>query len=111
MQLIPGVTSQNYSPCQSHARCAVSRRLADAGYYDPDELVDLEMQPGEFILFNERTLHHSKANFSDLRRIGLAVRAIPPIVHVLKYDSEDHALPVIHGEDTMGFNRVAQAPV
>ena len=58
--------------------------MADAGYYDPEQLVDLEMQPGEFILFNERTLHHSKANFSDLRRIGLAVRAIPPIVHVLK---------------------------
>ena len=75
------------------------------------QLVDLEMQPGEFILFNERTLHHSKANFSDLRRIGLAVRAIPPIVHVLRYDSEDHALPVIHGEDTMGFNRVTQPPV
>lgn len=68
------------------------------------------MQPGEFILFNERTLHHSKANHSNLRRIGLAVRVIPPIVHVLKYDSADHALQVIRGGDTMGFNRLTSPP-
>ena len=61
--------------------------MADAGYYDPGDLTDLEMQPGEFILFNERTLHHSEANHSDRRRIGLAVRAIIPIVKVLEYNS------------------------
>ena len=76
--------------------------MADAGYYDPGDLTDLEMQPGEFILFNERTLHHSEANHSDLRRIGLPVRAIIPIVEVLEYDSPDHTLQIIHGTDTMG---------
>jgi hypothetical protein len=81
--------------------------MADAGYYDPGDLTDLEMQPGEFILFNERTLHHSEPNLSDLRRIGLAVRAIIPIVKVLEYDSPDHALQVIHGTDTMGLNHLA----
>ncbi len=40
----------------------------------------------------------------------MAVRVIPPIVHVLKYDSEDHALQVIHGEDAMGFNRLVSPP-
>jgi hypothetical protein len=84
--------------------------MADAGHYDPGDLTDLEMQPGEFILFNERTLHHSEANHSGLRRIGLAVRAIIPIVKVLEYDSPDHALPIIHGTDTMGLNRVAPPP-
>ena len=84
--------------------------MADAGYYDPRDLTDLEMQPGEFILFNERTLHHSEANHSDLRRIGLAVRAIIPIVKVLRYDTDGHALQVIHGTDTMGFNRLAPPP-
>ena len=52
--------------------------MADAGYYDPGDLTELEMQPGEFILFNERTLHHSEANHSDLRRIGLAARGDHP---------------------------------
>ena len=110
LQLIPG-SHRKIIPHVKATPDVQFKEMADAGYYDPDELVDLEMQPGEFILFNERTLHHSKANFSDLRRIGLAVRAVPPIVHVLKYDSEDHGLPVIHGEDTMGFNRVTQPPV
>ena len=109
LQLIPG-SHRKIIPHIKATPDVQFREMADAGYYDSDQLVDLEMQPGEFILFNERTLHHSKANDSDLRRIGLAVRAIPPIVHVLKYDSEDHGLPVIHGEDTMGFNRVAQPP-
>ena len=84
--------------------------MADAGYYDAGDLTDLEMQPGEFILFNERTLHHSEANHSDLRRIGLAVRAIIPIVKVLEYDSSDHTLQIIHGTDTMGLNRLAPPP-
>ena len=110
LQLIPG-SHRKIIPHIKATPDVQFQEMADAGYYDPDQLVDLEMQPGEFILFNERTLHHSKANDSDLRRIGLAVRAIPPIVHVLKYDSEDHALQVIHGGDTMGFNRVAQPPV
>ena len=84
--------------------------MADAGHYDPGDLTDLEMQPGEFILFNERTLHHSEANRSDLRRIGLAVRAIIPIVKVLECDSPDHTLQIIHGTDTMGLNRLAPPP-
>ena len=84
--------------------------MADAGYYDARDLTDLKMEPGEFILFNERTLHHSEANHSDLRRIGLAVRAIIPIVTVLQYDSEDHTLQVIRGTDTIGFNRLAPPP-
>ena len=51
-------------------------------------------------------VHHG----SDLRRIGLAVRVIIPIVKVLEYDSEDHTLQLVHGSDTMGFNRLAPPP-
>ena len=109
LQIIPG-SHRKIIPHIKATPDVQFQEMADAGYYDPDHLVDLEMQPGEFILFNERTLHHSKANHSNLRRIGLAVRAIVPIVNVLKYDSEDHALHVIHGEDTMGFNRLTQPP-
>ena len=71
------------------------------------------MQPGQFILFNERTLHHSEANQSDLRRIGLAVRAIIPIVKVLEYDSPDHALQIIHGHrhDGPQSPRAAAGPI
>ena len=109
LQLIPG-SHRKVIPHVKATADVQFQEMADAGYYDPDQLVDLEMQPGEFILFNERTLHHSKANNSNLRRIGMAVRVIPPIVHVLKYDSEDHGLQVIHGADAMGFNRLVSPP-
>ena len=109
LQVIPG-SHRSIVPHIEATPDVQFEEMADAGYYDARNLTDLEMQPGEFILFNERTLHHSEANHSDLRRIGLAVRAIIPIVKVLQYDSDDHALQVIHGTDTMGFNRLAPPP-
>ena len=105
LQLIPG-SHRKVIPHIKATPDVQFREMADAGYYDPGQMIDLEMQPGEFILFNERTLHHSEANHSELRRIGLAVRVIVPIVNVLKYDSPDHALHLIHGRDTMGFNKI-----
>ena len=109
LQVIPG-SHRSIVPHVDATPDVQFDEMADAGYYDPRDLTDLEMQPGEFILFNERTLHHSEANHSGLRRIGLAVRAIIPIVKVLKYDSGDHCLQVIRGSDTMGFNRIAPPP-
>lgn len=85
--------------------------MGDDRYYDPDRAVNLEMAPGEFILFNERTLHHSHPNQSDKRRIGLAVRVILPFVSVLKWDSPDHLLHLLAGSDRMGFNRMGDPPV
>ena len=109
LQVIPG-SHRSIVPHIEATPDVQFEEMADAGYYDPRNLTDLEMQSGEFILFNERTLHHSEANHSDLRRIGLAVRAIIPIVKVLQYDSDVHTLQVIRGTDPMGFNRLGPAP-
>lgn len=113
IQLIPG-SHRKVVPHVKATPDVQFQEMADAGYYNPDDLIDLEMQPGEFILFNERTLHHSKANHSEKRRIALAVRVITPLVTVLKYDqngTHEHALHLIHGQDTMGFNKVIDPPV
>ena len=80
--------------------------MGDLNFIDAKDAVNLEMQPCEFVLFNERTLHHSEPNRSDRRRIGLAVRVIIPIVKVLKWDSPNHTLMIINGEDRLGFNKV-----
>ena len=79
--------------------------MADPEYVDTEQRIVLEMQPGEFILFNERTLHFSEPNLSDSRRIGLAVRVIIPIVNVLEYDSPEHGVQLIRGEDSMGVQQ------
>ena len=41
-------------------------QMGDLEFIDTSGCVNLEMQPGEFVLFNERTLHHSDANRSAL---------------------------------------------
>ena len=86
------------------------KEMGDPKYIDETQLVNLEMEAGECILFNERTVHHSEANASTKRRIGLAVRMILPIVKVLKWDSPDHALIQATGDDVMGFNRHTKPP-
>ena len=68
------------------------------------------MKAGQFVLFNERTVHHSEPNRSQKRRIGLAVRVIMPIVKVLQWDAPEHALVQIAGEDRLQFNRTTQPP-
>ncbi len=86
------------------------KEMGDPNYIDETQLINLEMRAGECILFNERTVHHSDANTSKKRRIGLAVRMILPIVKVLNWDSPNHALIQVTGDDTMGFNRLTKPP-
>jgi hypothetical protein len=83
---------------------------ADLTGIDTSGMIDMELQPGEFFLFNERTLHHSHPNRSNKRRMGLAIRVIIPQVRVLDYDSDAHDLMVIHGRDPLGFNRLGNPP-
>ena len=105
LQVIPG----SHRRTLPHVRATEDMGFAEMGdldYLDLSQAVDLEMRPGEFILFNERTVHHSESNRSRKRRIGLAVRVVVPIVSVLKYDAPEHALVQISGRDPMGFNKV-----
>jgi hypothetical protein len=109
VQVIPGSHRRVVPHIKADEGMAFAE-MAHPDYYDSSELVNLEMKPGEFILFNERTLHHSEPNRSTKRRAGLAVRVIVPIVQVLWFDSDDHELMVISGRDCMGFNPVCAPP-
>lgn len=84
---------------------------ADPAYYSPENLVNMELKPGEFFLFNEKTLHHSEANSSDRRRMGMSVRVTIPIVKI-KQDGPplhpNHAAMLVRGEDYMGLNRLME---
>ena len=110
VQVIPG-SHRKIIPHVKAGDDVIFDEKGDDRYYDTSEAVDLEMAPGEFILFNERTLHHSHPNKSDMRRIGLAIRVIVPFVTVMKCDSPEHALHLISGENRLGFNRLCEPPV
>lgn len=85
--------------------------MADPEAFDTGAAVSMELKPGEFFLFSERTLHRSAPNTSGKRRIGLAIRVTIPIVNV-EHEKlfKDHACILLRGEDRMGFNRLTDLP-
>ena len=44
---------------------------------DPNRVVDIELQPGEFSLHHVRIVHGSDPNNADYRRLGFAIRYVP----------------------------------
>ena len=104
MQVVPG-SHKKLIPHVKATPDMAFLEMADPEQIDTSGAVDIELEPGQFILFNERLLHHSEVNQSDLPRCGLSIRMIPPIVRVLTYDAQNHVLPVVSGRDTMGFNK------
>jgi len=87
--------------------------MADAKFFDTTGLVNMELKPGEFFLFNEKTLHHSEINRSNRRRMGMSVRVTLPMVRI-EQDvpplHPGHAAIVVAGQDTMGFKRLMAPP-
>jgi hypothetical protein len=106
VQLIPG----SHREMRQHVPSPGTAfdKKADVTGVDLSTKVDMELEPGQFFLFNERTLHHSEVNRSDRRRLGFALRIIPPMVRILTYDSDLHGALVMRGRDTLGFNRPAK---
>jgi ectoine hydroxylase-related dioxygenase (phytanoyl-CoA dioxygenase family) len=78
-----------------------------------DGVINMELTAGEFFFFNERMLHHSNANTSDKRRLGLAARYTIPQVKILDQDSDPlfagHQCVLLSGRDHMGLNRMQPA--
>jgi ectoine hydroxylase-related dioxygenase (phytanoyl-CoA dioxygenase family) len=86
---------------------------ADPSQVDASKAIPMELKPGEFFLFNERTLHQSERNRSDKRRMGMTMRITVPFVKVVHDISPlfpGHANMMLRGEDKMGFNRIVAPP-
>ena len=64
---------------------------------DDDAAVDVLLEPGEMSLHHVRLIHGSRANTSNDRRIGYAIRYAAPHLHQL-YRDEDSAT-LVRGED------------
>ena len=109
LQIIPG-SHRKTMPHIKATEDMFFQEMGDPDYIDTAQAINIEMKPGEFILFNELTVHHSEPNRSQKRRIGLAVRVVVPIVKVLTYDAPGHALVQISGKDPMAFNKLTDPP-
>lgn len=112
VQVIPGSHKAVYPTVRSGPEMEFAT-MTDPAAVDETRKVDMELKPGEFFLFNEKLLHHSAANVSGKRRIGMTARYTLPIVKI------DHDRPPLHpghmallvsGEDYMGLNHLGTPP-
>ena len=113
VQVIPGSHREVIPHVASRAAMAFGQE-ADPDRVDPSQAVDVELKPGEFFLFNERLLHHSNANRSNRRRLGMTMRFTLPMVKLLDQDApplyEGHANVLVSGEDRFELNRTTAPP-
>lgn len=87
--------------------------------WDPDkeEIYEMKMKPGQFVIFLAKCIHGSLPNVSDQTRLGYASRYISPSVKV--YENVDsltefgdtinldyHGCVMVSGEDKYGYNRI-----
>lgn len=85
-----------------------------------ERIADVEMAPGQFVLFVEKCVHGSLPNISQDTRLGYASRYVAPTVKV--YENVDrlvefgdeisldyHSCVLVSGEDRLGYNRLAES--
>lgn len=113
VQLIPGSHRSVLPHVPSRDGMAFGEE-ADPALVDTTAAVDMELAPGQFFIFNERLLHHSHANRSAYRRMGLSARYTTPFVELLDQDGPPlfpgHRCVIVSGSDRFGLNRTAPAP-
>jgi ectoine hydroxylase-related dioxygenase (phytanoyl-CoA dioxygenase family) len=112
VNLIPGSHKKIIPHVRSRDGMAFGEE-ADPALVDSTNAIPMELQPGQFFLFNERTLHQSNKNTSQKRRMGMTMRITVPFVkitHDLPPLFPGHANILLCGEDKLGFNRLAEPP-
>lgn len=98
MKVMPGTHIGDQIPHIDtyHQDNLLSRGQEVAVEVDASKAVDLILKPGEISLHHIKLVHGSEPNTSDDRRIGMAIRYIPPHVRQLKVT--DSAI-LVRGKD------------
>ncbi|XP_065834581.1 uncharacterized protein [Oscarella lobularis] len=72
-----------------------------------DDVVNIELNPGDVEIHDPCIVHGSEANTSDRRRCGLTIRYIASDTKVM---DSDHPVYMIRGEESAGVNRYRSWP-
>ena len=98
MRVVPGTHAEQIGHTDTHAEGnMLSRGQVVQAEVEDDAAVDVLLEPGEMSLHHVRLIHGSRANTSNDRRIGYAIRYAAPHLHQL-YSDEDSAT-LVRGED------------
>lgn len=111
IQLIPG-SHEDVLPMVDAPESELPSKT-DPECFDKSDAISMELEPGQFFLFNERTIHHAPRNTSGERRLGASMRVTIPIVDI-DHSSDvlypGHEVLVVRGEDWQGLNNHGQIP-
>jgi non-haem Fe2+, alpha-ketoglutarate-dependent halogenase len=75
---------------------------------DEDEVLNVELQPGQASLHNVRLFHGSEPNSADFPRVGFAIRYIP--THAYQTTGLPDSATLVRGKDTHGHFVLAPPP-
>lgn len=110
MRFIPG-SHRSALPHVEAPADAEFREMADPRGFDESRAVSIQLRAGQFVLFKDRLLHSSRANTSDRRRLGLAVRLTRPSVRIKLHETNPGQYGIlVRGQDTSGLNEYLDPP-
>ena len=89
LRVIPGSHTDKILHPHLHEDKAelVLNQAVNEDCFNPEDAVDLELQPGQMSLHDVYMIHGAKANTSNIRRTGVAIRYMPTTSH---FDRELH---------------------
>ena len=117
VKVIPGTHRKWYDTSEVEGSGMFNRGLWLDGF-DDAEADYIELEAGQFFLFNESLVHGSDPNPSDRDRTGVVYRYTPTSTRVLEGRRIDesgmplarwHAI-LVHGRDEHGHNRLGPPP-
>ncbi len=121
LQVVAGSHTQTFEHDDDPERYEFMSSIPEDAF-DQDAVRALVLRPGEFVLFNENTVHASQANRTSQTRVGLTPRISVPFVRVTGNprsagrDRARHApdelreVAMLRGHDYTGRQRVVPLP-
>ena len=79
---------------------------ADPEAFDAADAEPMLLEPGQFFLFDESTLHYSAENSSELQRLALAIRIVP--CDTVVGGGKGGPCVLLKGRDSVGANTVVE---
>lgn len=110
MRVVPGTHTREVVPHRdTYAKeNLLSRGQEIAVEVGEEQAVDIVLRPGQMSLHHVKIFHGSFENRSDDRRIGFAIRYIPP--HVRQVVGATDSAMLVRGRDTHGYFELERRP-
>lgn len=105
LQLVPG-SHRERVPHETDDSYRYFDVVVDSDADQTERAIDMEMDPGDCLLFTEQVLHRSRPNTSENRRFGLSARITVPFARV----NADQPAIQISGSDEFGINPLTEPP-